>query len=172
MANETIDGLRDDALGALRTAADQRSLDTWRVEYLGRKGRLTGVLRGLDYLAVGDTHDAVLLRRLAAATGGLATTMNPGDDLGWRAFDLVATLNTPRILDLTAELETASGAVVPVAAYADSAQLADGEELSVVAKVDDAPMKPRANRARNISESVRAAAIPKKPRPWSTSTRT
>ena len=47
MANETIDGLRDDALGALRAAADQRALDSWRVEYLGRKGRLTGVLRGL-----------------------------------------------------------------------------------------------------------------------------
>ena len=44
MANETIVKLRDDAMMALRGAADQRALDEWRVEYLGRKGRLTGVL--------------------------------------------------------------------------------------------------------------------------------
>ena len=54
MANETIDGLRDDALGALRAAADQRALDSWRVEYLGRKGRLTGVLRGLAELSIDE----------------------------------------------------------------------------------------------------------------------
>ena len=38
------------------------------------------------------------------------------------------------------------------------------------AKVDAAPMKPRITRARNISGSVRAATMPKKPTPWRIST--
>lgn len=47
MANESVPRLRNEAFGALRAAADQPALDAWRVDYLGRKGRLTGVLRGL-----------------------------------------------------------------------------------------------------------------------------
>ena len=62
MANEAVLKLRDEALGALRGAADQRALDAWRVEYLGRKGRLTGVLRGLGDLSIDE--------RKAAGRGG------------------------------------------------------------------------------------------------------
>ncbi len=58
MANETIRQLRTDALATLNSAGDQRVLDAWRVEYLGRKGRLTGVLRGLAELSI-DERKAV-----------------------------------------------------------------------------------------------------------------
>ena len=54
MANETILRLQDDALGALRACTDAHALDEWRVEYLGRKGRLTGVLRGLADLSIDE----------------------------------------------------------------------------------------------------------------------
>jgi phenylalanyl-tRNA synthetase alpha chain len=54
MANETIDELREAARAALAAANDAASLDAWRVEYLGRKGRLTGVLRGLADLSIDE----------------------------------------------------------------------------------------------------------------------
>lgn len=52
MPDETLPQLRTDALRALDDAPDQRALDDWRIAYLGRKGRLTGVLRGLAELSI------------------------------------------------------------------------------------------------------------------------
>ena len=52
MADETATQLRTDALASLAAAGDQKELDAWHVEYLGRKGRLTAILRGLAGLAV------------------------------------------------------------------------------------------------------------------------
>ncbi len=54
MANETVQQLRTDALRALAEAGEQKALDAWRIEYLGRKGRLTGVLRGLAELSIDE----------------------------------------------------------------------------------------------------------------------
>jgi phenylalanyl-tRNA synthetase alpha chain len=65
MAAETVEQLRTTALGALAAAADPRALDAWRVEYLGRKGRLTGVLRGLAELSIDER------RALGAASNAL-----------------------------------------------------------------------------------------------------
>jgi phenylalanyl-tRNA synthetase alpha chain len=50
----TIDELRDEAMHDLQAAADRRALDDWRIAWLGRKGRLTGVLRSLAELPVDD----------------------------------------------------------------------------------------------------------------------
>ncbi|HXK32621.1 MAG TPA: phenylalanine--tRNA ligase subunit alpha [Dehalococcoidia bacterium] len=50
MPGTGVTQLRDEALRALAAAGDGAALDAWRVEYLGRKGRLTGVLRGLASL--------------------------------------------------------------------------------------------------------------------------
>jgi phenylalanyl-tRNA synthetase alpha chain len=52
VATDSIQQLRADATSALMQVADQRALDDWHVEYLGRKGRLTGILRGLAELPV------------------------------------------------------------------------------------------------------------------------
>ena len=52
MAGDTVTQLRTDALAALAAAGDQKALAAWHVEYLGRKGRLTAILRGLAGLAV------------------------------------------------------------------------------------------------------------------------
>jgi len=46
----TIDRLRDRALAELAAADDADALERWRVQYLGRKGALTDVLRGLSKL--------------------------------------------------------------------------------------------------------------------------
>jgi len=54
MPAETVQQLRGDALTSLATASDLAALDAWRIEYLGRKGRLTSVLRGLAELSIDE----------------------------------------------------------------------------------------------------------------------
>lgn len=47
---ESITSLKDEALAGLAAASGAEALEQWRVEFLGRKGRLTGVLRNLGSL--------------------------------------------------------------------------------------------------------------------------
>jgi phenylalanyl-tRNA synthetase alpha chain len=54
MPDDSVQQLRIDATKALAAAGDPAALDAWRVEYLGRKGRLTGVLRGLAGLSIDE----------------------------------------------------------------------------------------------------------------------
>jgi len=44
--------IEEQARAELAAAADEASLDAWRVAWLGRKGRLTGVLRSLIDLPI------------------------------------------------------------------------------------------------------------------------
>ncbi len=103
---------------------------------------LSGLVRGkatVVSVAVGKKMDSMVLRGLASATGGMFTTMNPGDDLGWRSFDMIAALNTPRLVDVEASLLDGEGrAITEGSTYVSARQLADGEELSVVAKLGGA----------------------------------
>ncbi len=103
-----------------------RHLDELRKKLVG-KAHFVGV-------GVGDGPDTQTLYALAAATGGYATTIDLADNVGWRAFDLVAALHTARVTDLGARLVDATGAPIPATLYAP-AQLADGEELELVGKL-------------------------------------
>ena len=47
MEHPELETLRADALRALAAAADAAALDAWRVAYMGRRGRVTAVLRGV-----------------------------------------------------------------------------------------------------------------------------
>lgn len=98
------------------------------------RAKLTGVAHFVG-VGVGDGPDTQTLETLAAATGGYATTIDLADDVGWRAFDLIAALHTTRVTGLSAKLVDGSGALVPSALYLRSPQLADGEELELVAKL-------------------------------------
>ncbi len=104
-----------------------RNLDALRAQLAGR-AQFVGV-------GVGDGPDTQTLEALAAATGGYATLIDLADDVRWRAFDLVAALHTPRITGIEARLVDGSGAPVPAAVYVRSPQLADGEQLELVAKL-------------------------------------
>jgi predicted Zn-dependent protease len=88
-------------------------------------------------VAVGDSRDDAVLEGLARATGGFSTSVSAGENIAWRAFDLVATLSTARVLDLRAELLGADGRPIDGSTYASSHQLADGEELTVVSRLAD-----------------------------------
>ncbi len=54
MATESIDleQLASAATAGLASARDEAALEAWRIEYLGRKGRLTGLLRTLSDLPI------------------------------------------------------------------------------------------------------------------------
>jgi len=131
-ANKLLAGVApDDAMlvylgdGVITSGA--RNLDALRATLAG-KAHFIGV-------GVGDGPDTQTLETLAAATGGYATTIDLADDVAWRAFDLIAALHTTRVTGLQAKLVDASGAHVPSALYLRSPQLADGEELELVAKL-------------------------------------
>ena len=47
---EDLDALEQESLAALEHAQDAKALEAWRVEFLGRNGRLTTVLRGVGSL--------------------------------------------------------------------------------------------------------------------------
>ena len=107
--------------------AGPRELDTLRAKMIG-KAQFVGV-------GVGDSPDTQTLSALAGATAGYTTTIDLADDLAWRTFDLVAALHTPRVTDVSARLVDASDKLVPATVYLASPQLADGEELDLVAKL-------------------------------------
>jgi tetratricopeptide (TPR) repeat protein len=115
-------------LGDGMITAGPRNLDALR-ERLANRAQFVGV-------GVGDGPDTQTLGALAAATGGYATTIDLADDLSWRALDLVAALHTARVTGLTARLLDASGNAIAATAYLGAPQLADGEELELVAKLD------------------------------------
>jgi Vault protein inter-alpha-trypsin domain/von Willebrand factor type A domain/FecR protein len=137
----------DAAVAALAGVAPDDAM----IVYLG-DGVITSGARNLDALrgklagkahfvgvGLGDGPDTQTLGSLAAATGGYATTIDLADDLAWRTFDLVAALHTPRITAITARLLDAAGQPVPSTSYLASPQLAEGEQLELVAKVAATP---------------------------------
>lgn len=46
--------VRDEALGGLAAVSDAAALEQWRIDYLGKKGKLTSLLRGLGALPAAD----------------------------------------------------------------------------------------------------------------------
>ena len=51
---DTLDNLQGEALEKLRVLTREEDLETWRVVFLGRKGKLTSILRAIK--AFSYTH--------------------------------------------------------------------------------------------------------------------
>ena len=51
---ESLDTLEAEALAALANAADARALESWRIEYLGGKGRMKAAAAGLKDVSKED----------------------------------------------------------------------------------------------------------------------
>ncbi|MBA3462722.1 MAG: FecR domain-containing protein, partial [Deltaproteobacteria bacterium] len=131
-ANKLLAGVApDDAMlvyiGDGVITSGPKNLDALRAQLVG-KVHFVGV-------GVGDGPDTQTLETLAAATGGYSTTIDLADDVAWRAFDLIAALHTARVTGVEARLLDDKGAHVPSTLYMKSPQLADGEELELVAKL-------------------------------------
>ena len=54
-------------------------------------------------VGVGKRWSRSFMKAAAAATGGYYTQINPDENISWRAFELVSTLNTPRLLNVRVE---------------------------------------------------------------------
>ncbi|HKI38357.1 MAG TPA: VIT domain-containing protein [Gemmataceae bacterium] len=87
---------------------------------------------GVRYVGVGVGRrlNRNLMKQAAERTGGYFTQINPDEVVGWRAFDLSATLNTPRLLDVSVADKTGQATFL---AFTNMA--AQGEELCAVARV-------------------------------------
>ena len=95
---------------------------------LGGRARFIGV-------GIGDTVDRATLDAVANSTHGLSIEVGESEDLGHRAFDLVATTYTPCLSGLSADLVDASGRPVPGATVAlRSTRVCDGERVEVVTR--------------------------------------
>ena len=51
-------------------------------------------------IGVGKRWNRAFMKQCAEKTGGYYTQINPDESISWRTFDLMATLNTPRLLDI------------------------------------------------------------------------
>ena len=51
---ESVEQLREAAVSALNSADSSDQIESWRVDFLGRKGRLTALLRGLGSLEIDE----------------------------------------------------------------------------------------------------------------------
>ncbi len=88
-------------------------------------------------VGVGKRFNRSLMKLAAARSGGYFTQINPDESTSWRGFELVSTLNTPRLLDV--KVATDSGAC-EMLSMQDS--LADGEELCAIGRYENAKEAP------------------------------
>jgi ferric-dicitrate binding protein FerR (iron transport regulator) len=82
-------------------------------------------------IGVGRRWNRSFMKAAAERTGGLFTQVNPDEPVGWRAFELFATLNTPRLLNVTVA-DADSGRALLCHATA----LAQGEEVCAVTRLE------------------------------------
>ncbi len=125
------DGLNSDlgALGSNPLSASARL-----------QAKLSGDAR-FAAVSFGDRHDDALLEALVSAGAGLHLHVAADDSIPWRAFELLSTLSTPRVLELEALLLDTQGQPVGRAnAHLDIHAIADGERVTLLTKLDpDSP---------------------------------
>jgi hypothetical protein len=87
---------------------------------------------GVKYVGVGvgKRWARNFMKTAAERTAGWFTQINPDEPVAWRSFDLLATLNTPRLLDVQVS-DDAGRQYLTVAGL-----LADGEELCAITRID------------------------------------
>jgi hypothetical protein len=81
-------------------------------------------------IGVGKGGASELMRRAAERCQGYVTEINPDEPVAWRAFDLLATLNTPRLLGVqVADPEGKTRFLCP------TSTVAQGEELCTITRL-------------------------------------
>ena len=81
-------------------------------------------------VGVGKRWNREFMRAAASETEGYFTQINPDKSVTWRAFDLMSTLNTPRMLDLRVEVD---GKACEFFTFKESA--VHGEEICAIARL-------------------------------------
>jgi predicted Zn-dependent protease len=95
---------------------------------------------GVRYVGVGvgKRWGRSFMKHAADRSGGYVTQINPDEPIAWRAFELLSTLNTPRLLDVKV-VDTAERAVFLT--YATS--IAQGEEVCAITRIAPGAPRPR-----------------------------
>jgi len=83
-------------------------------------------------IGVGKRWARNFMKSAAARSSGYATQINPDEQVGWRSLELLATLNTPRLLNVNVVDRDERFQFLP-----DSDSLASGEELCAITRFDD-----------------------------------
>ena len=96
---------------------------------------------GTSYIGigVGRRWNRSLMKAAAERTGGHFTQINPDEPIAWRAFELVATINTPRLMDV--EIRDQAG---KASFLAFNQAIAQGEEIAAVTRVTGSDALPTA----------------------------
>ncbi len=89
-------------------------------------------------VGVGKRWNRGFMKAAASKTGGYFTQINPDEPTEWRAFELSATLNTPRLLDLRV---AADGEKTEFFAFGEGA--VHGEQICAVAKIEPGQSLPK-----------------------------
>ncbi|NQU24027.1 MAG: FecR domain-containing protein [Candidatus Nealsonbacteria bacterium] len=113
------------------------------------------VPEGAQYVGVGvgKRWSRTLMKSAASRSGGHYTQINPDEQVSWRAFDLLATLNAPRLTDAKV---TDEAGPLEFLCYEDA--MADGQTLCAIARVD---------RGAKLPKTVNVAArLSGKPQEW------
>jgi hypothetical protein len=91
---------------------------------------------GIHYLGVGvgKRWNRAFMKGTAERTLGHFTQINPDESIAWRAFDLMASLNAPRLTAVNITADGTEGQVRPVF-LVESTTVSQGEELCAVARL-------------------------------------
>jgi tetratricopeptide (TPR) repeat protein len=81
-------------------------------------------------VGVGKRWGRHFMKTAAERTGGYVTQINPDESIAWRAFELMSTLNTPRLMDV--KVTDAAGKATFLA---HETSLAQGEQLCAIASL-------------------------------------
>lgn len=84
-------------------------------------------------VGVGKRWARGFMKSAAERTGGYFTQINPDEPIAWRSFDLLAMLNSPRLLNVVVEDLDGKWSFLTFVTM-----LASGDELCAVARVDSA----------------------------------
>jgi tetratricopeptide (TPR) repeat protein len=97
-------------------------------------------------IGVGKRWARNFMKAAAEQTGGYFTQINPDEPISWRTFDLVATLNTPRLLNVTVTADPPECQFLT-----DTGSVAQGEEFWAVARLGP--------ETKNLPETLRITGV-------------
>jgi ferric-dicitrate binding protein FerR (iron transport regulator) len=90
-------------------------------------------------VAVGKRWSKSFMSTAARQTGGHITQINPDDAVAWRAFELLSTLNAPRLTEIAVKSDNVEINDEKTVSYSGfqlmTSSLADGQELVAVARI-------------------------------------
>lgn len=110
--------------------------ETTLLRMLPKPARYVGV-------AVGKRWSKSFMETAAKQTGGHVTQINPDEAVAWRSFDLLSTLNAPRLTEIALTAPTVAAGESQPEFLLLTSNLAHGQELAAVARLPKGQTLPK-----------------------------